>query len=49
MMLETSNGDTSSPQQCLKGEGGTIKTILHYLQKFCYDLTVSLKIFCEVL
>ena len=47
MTLATSNAFTSSPQHCLTGEGGEINTILHYLQKICFDLTISLNIFCE--
>ena len=47
MTLATSNAVTSFPQHCLTGEGGEINTILHYLQKICYDLTISLNIFCE--
>ena len=31
----------------LEREGGEIKTILHYLQKICYDLAISLNTFCE--
>ena len=31
----------------LEEGGGETKTILHYLQKICYDLTISLNIFCE--
>ena len=38
---------TSSPQHCSKGEGGGMKTFFHSLQEFCYDLTMSLNIFCE--
>ena len=47
MTLATSNAVTSSPQHCLKWKGGEIKTILHFFQKFCYDLTISLNTFCE--
>ena len=42
MTLAKSYAVTSSPQNCLKGEGGEMKTLLHCLQKVCYDLTVSL-------
>ena len=37
----------SSPQHCLKGEGGEIKIILDCFQIVSYDLTISLNIFCE--
>ena len=38
---------SSSPQHCLKGEGGEIKIILDCFQIVYYDLTISLNIFCE--
>ena len=38
---------SSSPQDCLKGEGGEIKIILDRFQIVYYDLTISLNIFCE--
>ena len=49
MMLANSYAVTSPPQHCLKGAGGGggMKTIPHCLQKSCYDLAMSLNIFCE--
>ena len=47
MTLANSYAVTSPAQHCLKGEGGEMKTILHCLQKSCYDLAMSLNIFCE--
>ena len=47
MTLAKSYAVTSTPQHCLKGEGGEMKNNLHCLQKVCYDLPVSLNIFCE--
>ena len=38
---------SSSPQHCLKGEGGEIKIILDCFQIGYYDLTISLNLFCE--
>ena len=38
---------SSSPQHCLKGEGGEIKLILDCFQIVYYDLTIRLNIFCE--
>ena len=47
MTLANSYAVTLPPQHCLKGEGGDMKTILHCLQKSCYDLPMSLNIFFE--
>ena len=47
MTLATSYAGISSPQHCLKGEGGEIKIILDCFQIVYYDLTISLNIFCE--
>ena len=47
MTLANLYAATSPPQHCLKGEGGEMKAIFHCLQKSCYDLTMSLNIFCE--
>ena len=47
MILATLYAGTSSPQHCLKGEGGEIKIILGCFQIIYYDLTISLNIFCE--
>ena len=47
MTLVNSYAVASPPQNCLKGKGGEMETILHCLQKSCFDLTMSLNIFCE--
>ena len=47
MTLASSYAVTSPPQHCSKGEGGGMKTIFPSLQEFCYDLTMSLNIFCD--
>ena len=47
MTLVNSYAVTSPPQHCSEGEGGGMKTFFRCLQEFCYDLTMSLSIFCD--
>ena len=47
MTLADSYAVTSPPHHYSKGEGGGMKPIFHCPQELCYDLTMSLNIFCD--